>query len=238
VQGAKALDVSAAILIESDAERLSLLNDAKALLDEVERGNKPEKIYLPKRLSVSTLIALKQDPTELALNIRRPMPRYSDNFAKRGTEFHLWIERHFGAQTLFDEDLFDSFAPADVPLKELQEKWFASTWALENPIAVEEGFETVINGVVLRGRIDAVYRKGDMYEVVDWKTGRIKAGEDLAIASIQLAMYRLAYSKLHDLPIENIRAAFHYVAENKTIYRENLSSEEEIATLIASVPLN
>jgi DNA helicase-2/ATP-dependent DNA helicase PcrA len=51
-------------------------------------------------------------------------------------------------------------------------------------------------------------------------------------------MYRLAYSKLHDLPIENIRAAFHYVAENKTIYRENLSSEEEIATLIASVPLN
>ena len=238
VEGAKPLDVSAAILIESDAGHLSLLNDAKALLDEVERGNKPEKIYLPKRLSVSTLIALKQDPLELALNIRRPMPRYSDNFAKRGTEFHLWIERHFGAQTLFDEDLFDPFAPADVPLKELQEKWLASTWALKNPIAVEEGFETVINGVVLRGRIDAVYRKGDMYEVVDWKTGRIKAGEDLAIASIQLAMYRLAYSKLHDLPIENIRAAFHYVAENKTIYRENLSSEEEIATLIASVPLN
>ena len=237
VQEANPLDINATILIEGDPERLSLLSDAKALLDEVEQGSSIEKIFLPLRLSVSTLIALKEDPRELALNIRRPMPRHTDNFAKRGTEFHLWIERHFGAQTLFDEDLFDPFAPADVPLKELQDMWLASPWAHRDPIAVEEGFETVINGVVLRGRIDAVYRQGENYEVVDWKTGRIKEGEDLAIASIQLAMYRLAYSKLHGLPIENIRAAFHYVADNKTIYRENLSSEEEIATLIASVPL-
>jgi DNA helicase-2/ATP-dependent DNA helicase PcrA len=72
---------------------------------------------------------------------------------------------------------------------------------------------------------------------VDWKTGRIKDGEDLTTASIQLAMYRLAYSKQHQIPIEKIRAAFHYVADNKTIYRENLSSEEEIAALISSVDI-
>ena len=65
----------------------------------------------------------------------------------------------------------------------------------------------------------------------------MKAGDDLSTASIQLAMYRLAYSKQHGIPIENIRAAFHYVADNKTIYRENLSTESEIEALIASIEL-
>ncbi len=237
VQQASPIDINSTIESERDAERISLLQDAKALLDEIHHLEHVELIYLPERLSVSTLINLKGDPEQLALDIRRPMPRHTDQFAKRGTEFHLWLERHFGAQTLFDEDLFDPMAPADVPLKELQEKWLASKWAGRNPIAVEEGFETVINGIVLRGRIDAIYRDGDKFEVVDWKTGRAKDGEDLSTASIQLAMYRLAYSKQHGIPVENIRAAFHYVADDKTIYRENLSSESEIASLIASVEL-
>ena len=231
------IDISKTLENESDAARLSLLQDAKAIVDEIKRLDQEELIYLPQRLSVSTLINLKGDPGQLALDIRRPMPRHTDQYAKRGTEFHLWVERQFGAQTLFDEDLFDPMAPADVPLKELQEKWLASKWAGRTPIAVEEGFETVINGIVLRGRIDAIYRDGDNYEVVDWKTGRVKEGEDLSTASIQLAMYRLAYSKQHDIPIENIKAAFHYVADGKTIYREDLSTESEIASLIESIEL-
>ncbi len=235
VQAALPLDLTAALLSESEAARLSLLQDAAAILGEAKRSEQAEPIYLPQRLSVSTLINLKSDPDELALTIRRPMPRHTDKYAKRGTEFHLWVERQFGAQTLFDDDLFDPLAPDDLPLKELQEKWLASKWAARSPIAVEEGFESVINGIVLRGRIDAIYRDGDTYEVVDWKTGRVKEGEDLTIASIQLAMYRLAYAKQHGIPIEKIRAAFHYVADDRTIYRENLSSEAEIAALIASV---
>jgi DNA helicase-2/ATP-dependent DNA helicase PcrA len=237
VASVEPLDLESALRSEVDPDRLSMIRDAKALLNEIEKLRGGEIIYLPHRLSVSTLINLRSDPEELALNIRRPMPRHTDKYAKRGTEFHLWVERQFGAQTLFDEDLFDPLAHEDVPLKELQDKWLASSWAGRSPIAVEEGFETVINGTVLRGRIDAIYRDGDTYEVVDWKTGRIKDGEDLTTASIQLAMYRLAYSKQHQIPIEKIRAAFHYVADNKTIYRENLSSEEEIAALISSVDI-
>ena len=80
---------------------------------------------------------LQSDPSELALTIRRPMPRHSDRYAKRGTEFHLWVERYYGAQTLFDDDLFDPMAPADVPLQELQQKWLASNWAARNPISIE-----------------------------------------------------------------------------------------------------
>ena len=237
VSASEALDLDAAIEDELDPIKNNILHDAKALIEELARARQPEIVYLPERLSVSTLIALKSAPEELALNIRRPMPRHTDKYAKRGTEFHLWVERQFGAQALFDEDLFDPMPAADVPLQELQEKWLASSWAGREPVAVEEGFETVINGIVLRGRIDAIYRDGDGFEVVDWKTGRIKEGEELEVASIQLAMYRLAYSKQHGVPIEKVRAAFHYVADNKTIYRENLSTEEEIATLIASVDL-
>ena len=237
VEAAPALDIEKALASQSDPEVQTLLRDAQSLIEEMKRAREPETVYLPQRLSVSTLISMKSDPDELALNIRRPMPRHTDKYAKRGTEFHLWVERQCGAQTLFDEDLFEPIAPGDVPLRELQEKWLASKWAAREPVAVEEGFETVINQIVLRGRIDAIYREGDIYEVVDWKTGRIKEGEDLEVASIQLAMYRLAYSKQHGIPIENVRAAFHYVADNKTIYRENLSSEDEIAALIASIQL-
>ncbi len=231
------VEIEDALKAETDSYRHSLLQDAKALIQEVHQSQKTELVFLPQRLSVSTLITMQIGLTELASDIRRPMPRHIDQYAKRGTEFHLWVERHFGAQTLFDEDFMDPTAPADVPLKELQEKWLASQWAKRNPIGVEEGFETVIQGVVLRGRIDAVYRDGDMYDVVDWKTGRVKVGEDLESASIQLAMYRLAYSMSHGIPIEKIRAAFHYVADNRTVYRENLSTTDEIAAIIGAVDL-
>lgn len=237
VKDAAPIEIEAALKVETDSYRHSLLQDAKALIHEVNQSQNIELVFLPQRLSVSTLITMHNGLAELASDIRRPMPRHIDHYAKRGTEFHLWVERQFGAQTLFDEDFMDPAAPAEVPLKDLQEKWLASEWAKRNPIAVEEGFETVIQGVVLRGRIDAVYRDGDMYDVVDWKTGRVKAGEDLEAASIQLAMYRLAYSMSHGIPIEKIRAAFHYVADNKTVYRENLSSHDEIAAIIGSVEL-
>ena len=237
VKKTKALEIDPAIATETDPQKLSLLRDAQSLIAEITSNRSGELIYLPARLSVSTLLQLKTNPEELAKNIRRPMPRHTDPYAQRGTEFHLWIERHFDKQTLFDDDFLDPMAVPDYPLKELQDAWLASVWADKTPIAVEEGFETVISGVVLRGRIDAVYREGDQYEVIDWKTGRVKTGEDLEDSSIQLAMYRLAYSKLHQIPIENIRAAFHYVADNRTIYRETLSTEAEIASLIDAIEL-
>ena len=123
-------------------------------------------------------------------------------------------------------------------LKKLQDAWLASEWASRQPISVEEGFETVIEGVLFRGRIDAVYRIDDShYEVVDWKTGKVKSGEDLADAAIQLAMYRLAYSKLHNIPLENISAAFHYIPANQTIRPADILDEAKITKLITAIEL-
>jgi DNA helicase-2/ATP-dependent DNA helicase PcrA len=126
---------------------------------------------------------------------------------------------------------------ADAPFDKLKSAWLASEWANKQPVGIEVGFETMIDSTLIRGRIDAVYQNGDQYEVVDWKTGKVKAGDDLANAAIQLAMYRLAYSKLKNVPIEKISAAFHYVADNQTVRPADILDEQGLITLISKVPI-
>ena len=244
---AESQEVSYENILAASEEDKALLRDAAALIEERRRYSAVTEVFLPSRLSVSTLIRLKSDPQELALNIRRPMPAHTARVARLGTEFHTWIERHFESSVLFDDGIFGSeeeneremAVTESVALKKLQEAWLASEWGSRQPISVEEGFETVIEGILFRGRIDAVYKVGeDKFEVVDWKTGKVKEGDDLTDAAIQLAMYRLAYSKLHNIPLENISAAFHYIPANQTIRPADIWDEAEITRLISSVELS
>jgi DNA helicase-2/ATP-dependent DNA helicase PcrA len=140
------------------------------------------------------------------------------------------------------DDLFNQNSTVssdqDAPLDKLQAAWLASDWANLQPIDVEVGFETMIDATLIRGRIDAVYKvEDDHYEVVDWKTGKVKSGGDLQSASIQLAMYRLAYAKLKNVPIENISAAFHYVIDNQTVKPADILDEQGLINLVSKVPL-
>jgi DNA helicase-2/ATP-dependent DNA helicase PcrA len=189
------------------------------------------------------LLYLANDPQELALRLRRPMPNHVDKYARKGTEFHLWLENHFKHPALITMDeLFNQNSTdtgdESAPLEKLQTAWLASDWAKKEPIDVEVGFETMIETTLIRGRIDAVYQLGDdHYEVVDWKTGKIKSGDDLQSASIQLAMYRLAYAKLKNVAIENISAAFHYVIDNQTIRPADILDEQGLINLVSKVPL-
>ena len=225
-------------------EEASLLKDAELLLREISNRRQSEVIYLPTRLSVSTMISLKKDPDGLALNLRRPMPNHANPFARKGTQFHEWIEKYFGQSTLFDDDTLDPYAAPskdEKALEELKELWLSSEWAKLTPHEVESGFETVLAGTVVKGRIDAVYRTmgsdGEyQYEVVDWKTGRELGGEELDTAAIQLAMYRLAYSKLHGIPLERISAAFFYIPARKTIRPVDILGEDDLLAIINSIP--
>ena len=63
---------------------------------------------------------------------------------------------------------------------------------------------------------------------------RAKSGDDLEVAAIQLAMYRLAYSKLYQVPIEKISATFHYVGSNETVRPADLLSQAELEEIITS----
>ena len=90
---------------------------------------------------------------------RCPLP--PNPHARRGTAFHAWLEQRFGAAQLLDVDELpgaaDEGAASDDLLEELQEAFLASRWAEREPYEVEVPFETVIDGIAVRGRMDAVY---------------------------------------------------------------------------------
>ena len=241
----EAFDAEVALVNKSEPHSLTLSDDdvlnswivdAQALIAEVKNQRSPAiQVELPPRISTSTLVALHENPEALALAIRRPVPRSQDPYSRRGTEFHSWVEKQFSALTLFDDTYLDYFDPIeeDGKLEDLKKAWLSSEYAHRTPVAIEVPFESVVAGVLIRGRIDAVYETQDGYEVVDWKTGSKQLGES---AAIQLAMYRLAWSKLKSIDVSKVSAAFHYVPTSVTDKRADLLDEAALVDLIQSLP--
>lgn len=93
--------------------------------------------------------------------------------------------------------------------------------------------ETRVDSVVVRGRIDAVFQDDDGgWDLIDWKTGAPPSKDKLAVRSVQLAVYRLAWARLKNVPLEKVRAAFYYVAADKVIRPHNLLGEAELERII------
>ena len=208
---------------------------------ELARRAEGVEVELPGHLSVTQLVALRRDPEALARALRRPMPTEPNPYARRGTAFHTWLEQRFGADRLLDVDELpgaaDDDAAPDEALAELQERFLASEWADRVPVEVEVPFATVIAGVVVRGRMDAVFvRPGGRFDVVDWKTGRQPTGREAEVAAVQLAVYRLAWAELAGVPVERVGAAFHYVRDGVTVRPADLLDAEALTALIADVP--
>ncbi|KKK04744.1 ATP-dependent helicase [Micromonospora sp. HK10] len=208
---------------------------------ELLRGAEAVEVALPGHLSVTQLVALRRDPEALARALRRPMPAEPSPYARRGTAFHTWLEQRFGADRLLDVDELpgaaDDDAAPDEALVELQERFLASEWADRMPVEVEVPFATVLAGVVVRGRMDAVFaRPGGRYDVVDWKTGRQPTGAAAEAAAVQLAVYRLAWAELAGVPVERVGAAFHYVREGVTVRPADLLDADGLAAMVAGVP--
>jgi DNA helicase II / ATP-dependent DNA helicase PcrA len=195
---------------------------------------------------VSSLVTMAADPDGLAQQVRRPMPRRPAPLARRGTEFHRWLEQRFGPQPLIDPDDLLGAADADAEqdddqdLAGLRERFEAGEWSGRWPCEVEVPFETLIGDRLVRGRIDAVFADapGGGFDVVDWKTGRRPASpdEERAVA-VQLAAYRLAWAALTGVPAEEVRAAFYYVRDDVTVRPADLLDEAGLAALIESIPV-
>jgi len=220
--------------------------EAELLLAERARQRAAETIdvVLPSHLSVSQLVALKRDPQRLARRLRRPLPEAPDPYARRGTAFHLWLERRFGgAGELLDLDDLpgsgDAGAAPDEEMEELQKAFLSSEWAERVPARVEVPFATVVAGVVVRGRMDAVFSvpgQPDQFDVIDWKTGQRPTGADATAAAVQLAAYRLAWAELCGLPVAKVSAGFHYVRDGVTVRPADLLDADALVALVAGLP--
>lgn len=211
--------------------------DAELLLAERDRAaaQTPDR---PAHLSASAVVALAEDPAAFRRNRRRPVPREPSVQARRGTRFHAWLEQYFGSRALLDWETLpgaeDELVGEDAALAELQRAFLDSEWAGARPIGVEVDIETPVRSVMVRCRIDAVFATADGVHIVDWKTGAPpRDARTLRSRQMQLALYRLAWSRLHQVPLESVQASFVYVGA-ETISSGEIT-EEEIDEVLATV---
>ncbi len=214
--------------------------DVDALLAERDRVVPPRAATLPIALSVSSLVELGRDPDAAVRRLNRRLPVRPDPHALLGTAFHDWVQRFYGAERLFDLDDLPGAVDGELArgdaegLADLQAAFMSSPWAARTPVDVEVPFEMVIAGKVVRGRIDAVFDDADGTTVVDWKTGEAPdTTESKQQAAVQLAVYRLAWAALRDVPASSVRAAFHYVRSGQTITPVSLPGADELAALLS-----
>jgi DNA helicase-2/ATP-dependent DNA helicase PcrA len=218
---------------------------ADVLLEERDRTAAPSSdVELPAHLSASAVVRLAADPQEFARALRRPIPLEPSPQARRGTAFHTWVEGWFGAASLVDVDALpgadDDSVPVDADQAALRAAFLATPWAERVPLEVEVDVETTVSGSVLRSRIDAVFADPDRPDVpgavvvVDWKTGAPPSDPvQVAARELQLAVYRLAWSRWKGTPLEDVSAAFCYVGVGRTVRPERLLDADEIADLLA-----
>lgn len=208
----------------------------------LEARPRPE-VELPAHLSASAVVRLAADGGEFARALRRPVPNRPSPQARRGTQFHAWVEGFYGAPALVDLDDLpgadDDSVPVDADEAALRAAFLATPWAALEPVAVEVDVETTVAGYVLRSRIDAVFRDPEQpgvpgaVVVVDWKTGAPPSDPAAtAVRELQLAVYRLAWSRWTGTPLDRVSAAFCYVGTGRTVRPERLLGADEIERLL------
>lgn len=211
----------------------------RAIEKEIETHNNPERIVpLPESLSVTQIQNLAKDEVQFVENLVRPMPTEPAFAAAQGTAFHSfvedWARQMQGGSVLStfpNMEYMDYSAEEliDIPTMARFEVTFRkSIWAEKAPHIVEAPFAISLGGYIVRGRIDAVYKDGDNYTLVDWKTNA-KANAD----TLQLAIYRLAWADSMNVPLENISASFYYVALDETVTPEVFPTREEVIKLLS-----
>jgi DNA helicase-2/ATP-dependent DNA helicase PcrA len=215
--------------------------DLDALTGELLRARATvTDVPLPPSLTATQLLRLAEDPDGFAQELARPMPRPPQPAARRGTRFHAWVESRF------EELRLPMLEPEELPggeaeiaderdLEALKEAFERTPYAHRTPHRVEAPFQLAIAGRVVRGRIDAVYRKDDgdrtTYEIVDWKTGHGRTADPL-----QLALYRLAWAEQQGVPLESVTAVFLYVRGGEVVRPDGLADRAALERLLTEDP--
>jgi DNA helicase-2/ATP-dependent DNA helicase PcrA len=198
------------------------------------------EVTVPRHLSASSIVSLASDPQAFARELRRPMPSAPALAARRGTAFHAWVEQHFARAAFVDllemPGSADDEPADDQELPRMKKLFLSSEWASRRPEEIEIAIETTVDGMSIRGRIDAVFpRPGGGFTVVDWKTGAKPAAERATARALQLQTYRVAFARLRGLALDQVDAAFYYAGTGETVYPD-LGNDGHLLTVLASIP--
>ncbi|GAA2744626.1 ATP-dependent DNA helicase [Terrabacter aerolatus] len=218
------------------------VDDLRILLAEqaARRSRGEPVVAVPRHLSASAVVSLARDAEAFAMSLRRPMPSPPAVAARQGTAFHAWIEEHYSRAAFVDLlDLpgsADEGAADDSDLDAMKERFLASEWADRIPEEIEMSIETIIDGIAVRGRVDAVFPRDDGgWTVVDWKTGARPTGRDATVRALQLGAYAVAFARLRGVDPTLVDAAFYYAGEGVTV-RPDLPGEAALGDLLRTLP--
>ncbi|MDR8018150.1 ATP-dependent DNA helicase [Nesterenkonia sp. LY-0111] len=217
---------------------------------------------LPAIMSTSRFVELDADGQEVAERYRRPVPKQPSTVMRRGTAVHGFIEDYYGHRAGLDgiEDPLqgDQHVSREFGIEKVRASVETSPWGARQIAAMEIGLMTSVDGVTINGRIDAVFGvkpdgtdvevsdfdrwqglpRGERHaamaqcswQLVDWKTGKVP--HDLENKQLQLAIYRLAFSRTFGVALEDISAAFYYIDHARVVQAEHLPEADQLEEVI------
>lgn len=231
-----------------DRVTASLLGDIELLLTEQsERLRDIDDVALPVRVSASKFKDFVSDTDQEVKRQQRPVPSQPYKETLAGTLFHSKMEQTYIRKAALGDvefDLVDVYVPDLALHRELIEKldsnFAQSRWAKVEPLQAEIEIQVAIENNIFVCKIDAVFASPDAdfdVEIVDWKTGLPPSDdEDLANRSLQLALYRMAYSRLFGIEPDRISCSLYFVQEQEEVRVTELLSEAQLLERWNQVP--
>ncbi|MFM6963477.1 MAG: UvrD-helicase domain-containing protein [Micrococcales bacterium] len=217
-----------------DKDLQDLIKQVDILVKEdAERKRSVLAVDFPVRIPASNFKAFLGELEYVAGAYLRPVPSEPYSASRLGNLFHGWVERTNSPIRSSDAEaeLYELEDEDDYyEVEHLQKNFEASRFKAMQPLALEQEIQVTIGGNTFICKMDAVYQDGDGIEIVDWKTNKPpKPGsEDERKRSLQLSLYRFAYSAFTGIPLEKIKATFFFVGEGVTLTPSKLFSREEI----------
>lgn len=148
-------------------------------------------VDLPGSVAASATSTAPADPADLQ---EQDEFTFEDAYEESESELEASVQR-----------LWERFANSEWG----SDEWKERIWAVEYPV------ETHIEGLSLRGRIDAVFRTededGERWVLVDWKSGSRPKMATMQSRRFQLGLYRIAFSRIMGVDPERISTVFVYL---------------------------
>jgi DNA helicase-2/ATP-dependent DNA helicase PcrA len=189
------------------------------LREQDDRIRALSEVTLPVRIPASKFKEFVSDLPGQAANYLRPVPSRPYRATKTGTAFHSWVEDFLIAEVDNPSDEISDLSEVfkNSRFKDLEQA------DIEVEINLTRGLNTFVC------KLDAVFKVGERFEIVDWKTGAApKTKSDQESMALQLALYRFAYSELRSIPIEMIDVSFYFVADDKELVPEKVPGPAEL----------